>query len=177
MKWPRIKVRVREPNPLQKPRASLGFRMTQLRQGKQRPKTFLPFNRARKKSLFLQPKSKAGVDRIRFLVRQNLDFTRRRVSCVRGFGFLIASTIHTCSIAARAILARLLLEQDYGLGVSASSTFPSPVPSIFARLLLEQDCGSGVSTSSSLPSPVASILARLLLEQNCGFIVPMDYFL
>ena len=104
MKWPRIKVRVREPNPLQKPRASPGFRMTQLRQGKQRPKTFLPFNRARKKSLFLQPKSKAGVDRIRFLVRQNLDFTQRRVSCVRGFGFLIASTIHTCSIAARARL-------------------------------------------------------------------------
>ena len=54
MKWPRIKVRVREPSLLQKPRTSPRFRMTQLRQGKQRPKTFLPFNRARKKSLFLQ---------------------------------------------------------------------------------------------------------------------------
>ena len=166
MKWPRIKVRVREPNPLQKPRASPRFRMTQLRQGKQRPKTFLPFNWARKKSLFLQPKSKAGVDCIRFLVRQNLDFIRHRVSCVCGFGFLIASTIHTCSIAARAILARLLLEQVCGFGISASSSLPSPVPSILDRLLLEQDCGSGVSTSSSLPSPVPSILARLLLEQD-----------
>ena len=82
MKWPRIKVRVREPNPLQKPRASPRFRMTQLRQGKQRPKTFLPFNRVRKKSLFLQPKPEAGVDRIRFLVRQNLGFIRRCVSRV-----------------------------------------------------------------------------------------------
>mgnify|MGYP007088679322 CR=1 FL=1 len=86
MKWPRIKVRVREPSPLQKLRVSPRFRMTQLRQGKQRPKTFLPFNRAGKKSLFLQPKSKTGVDRIRFLVRQNLGFTRRCVSRVRRCG-------------------------------------------------------------------------------------------
>ena len=143
MKWPRIKVRVREPNPLQKPRASPRFRMTQLRQGKQRPKTFLPLNRARKKSLLLQPKSEASVDRIRFLVRQNLDFTRRHVSRMRGFGFLIAGTIHYCLIAARAILTRLLLEQDCGSGVSASSSFSSPLPSILAQLLLEQyllDC-------------------------------------
>ena len=104
MKWPRIKVRVREPSPLQKPRASPRFKTTQLRQEKQRLKTFLPFNQARKKSLFLQPKSEAGVGRIRFLVRQNLDFIRRRVSRVCGFGFLIADTIHTCSIAARARL-------------------------------------------------------------------------
>lgn len=82
MKWPRINVRVREPSPLQKLRTSPRFRMTQLGQGKQRLKTFLPFNRARKKSLFLQPKPKAGVDRIRFLMRQNLGFTRRRVSRV-----------------------------------------------------------------------------------------------
>ena len=86
MKWPRIKVRVREPSPLQKPRTSPRFKMTQLRQGKQRPKTFLPFNRARKKSLFLQPKPEAGVNRIRFLVRQNLGFTRRCVSRVRRCG-------------------------------------------------------------------------------------------
>ena len=86
MKWPGIKVRVREPSPLQKLRTLPGFRMTQLRQGKQRPKTFLPFNRARKKSLFLQPKPKAGVDRLRFLVQQNQGFTRRRVSHVRRCG-------------------------------------------------------------------------------------------
>ena len=86
MRWPRIKVRVREPSPLQKLRTLPRFRMTQLGQGKHRPKTFLPFNRARKKSLFLQPKPKAGVDSIRFLVRQNLGFTRRRVSHVRRCG-------------------------------------------------------------------------------------------
>ena len=117
MKWPRIRVRVKEPTLLQKPRESPRFRMTQLRQGKQRPKIFPPFNRTRKKSLFLQPKSEAGVGRIRFLVQKNLDFIWHRVSHVCGFGFLIASTIHTCSIAARAIFARLLLEQDCGSGV------------------------------------------------------------
>ena len=161
-----IRVRVKEPNPFQKPRASPRFRMTQLRQGRQRPKIFLPFDWTRKKSLFLQPKSEAGVGRIRFLVRQNLDFIQRRVSRVCGFGFLIAGIIHTCLIAVRAILARLLLEQVCGFSVFASSSLPSPVPSILARLLLEQDCGSGISASSSLPSQVPSIFARLLLEQD-----------
>ena len=85
MEWPRIKGRVREPSPLQKLRTLPRFRMTQLRQGKQMPKTFLPFNRARKKSLFLQPKPKAGVDRIRFLVRQN-----------SGFTWLCVSHMHRC---------------------------------------------------------------------------------
>ena len=74
--------------------------------------TFLPFNRARKKSLFLQPKPDAGVNRVRFLVRQNLDFTQRRVSRVRGFGFLIVGTIHTCLIAAR---TRLWIYRSHGL--------------------------------------------------------------
>ena len=152
-------MRVKESSPLQKPRASPRFRMTQLRQGRQRPKIFLPFDWTRKKSLFLQPKSEAGVGRITFLVRQNLDFIWRRVSRVCRFGFLIANIIHTCSIAARAILAQLLLEQVCGFDVSASSSLPSPMPSILARLLLEQDCGSGNSTSSSLPSPIPFILA------------------
>ena len=48
--------------------------MAQSGQGRQRPKIFLPLNWIRKKSLFLQPKSKTGVGRIRFLVRQNWDF-------------------------------------------------------------------------------------------------------
>ena len=157
-------MRVKEPNPLQKPRASPKFRMTQLRKGRQRPKIFLPFDWTRKKSLFLQPKSEAGVGHIRFLVRQDLDFIQRRVSHVCGFGFLLADTIHTCSIAARTILARLLLEQVCGFGVFASSSLPSLVPSILAQLLLQQDCGSSLSTSSSLPPLVLSILARLLLE-------------
>ena len=75
MRWPRIKARERKPSPPEKPRIPLRSRMTQLRQGKQRPKTFLPFNRARKKSLLLWPRPKAGVNRIRFLVRQSLGLT------------------------------------------------------------------------------------------------------
>ena len=70
----RVRVRVKELNPLQKPRVSPRFRMTQLEQGRQRPKIFLPLDQTRKKSLFLQPKFEAGVARIRFLVRQNMDF-------------------------------------------------------------------------------------------------------
>ena len=81
MRWPRIKAR-RKPSPPQKPRMPPRSRMTQLRQGKQRPKTFLPFNWARKKSLLLQPRLKVGVDRIRFLVRQSLGLTWRHISCV-----------------------------------------------------------------------------------------------
>ena len=68
------RVRVKEPNPLQKPRVFPRFRMAQSGQGRQRLKIFLPFDWTRKKSLFFQPKSKAGVGHIRFLVRQNLDF-------------------------------------------------------------------------------------------------------
>ena len=81
IKWPRIKVKARKPSPPQKPRMSPRSRMTQ---GKQRPKTFLTFNQLRKKSLLLQPRPKAGVDRIRFLVRQNFDLTWQHISCVRN---------------------------------------------------------------------------------------------
>ena len=80
MKWPRIKVRARKISPPQKLRMLPRFRITR---GKQRPKTFLPFNRLRKKSLLLQPRPKAGVDRIRFLVQQNFGLTWQHISCVR----------------------------------------------------------------------------------------------
>ena len=48
---------------------------SQLRQMKQRPKIFPPFNRARKKTLLLQPGTVAGVDCVRLSVRQSLDLT------------------------------------------------------------------------------------------------------
>ena len=48
---------------------------SQLRQRKQRPKIFLPFNQARKKTLLLQPGTVAGIDCSRHLVRQSLDLT------------------------------------------------------------------------------------------------------
>ena len=46
---------------------------SQLRQRKQRPKIFLPSNRARKKTLLLRPGTIASVDCIRLLMRQSLD--------------------------------------------------------------------------------------------------------
>ena len=82
MRWPRIMARARKPSPPQKPWMPPRSRMTQLRRRKQRPKMFFPFNRARKKTLLLQPRPTAGVDRIRFLVRQSLGFTWRHISCV-----------------------------------------------------------------------------------------------
>ena len=48
---------------------------SQLRQRKQRPKIFLPFNRARKKTLLLRPGTVADVDCIRLSVQRSLDLT------------------------------------------------------------------------------------------------------
>ena len=46
--WPRIRTRARKPSPPQKPRMLSKSRMTQLRQRRQRPKMFLPFNQVRR---------------------------------------------------------------------------------------------------------------------------------
>ena len=81
MRWPRIKARARKPSPPQKPWMPPRSRMTQLRRRKQRPKMFLLFNRARKKTLLLQLGPKASVDRIRFFVQQSLGFTWQHISC------------------------------------------------------------------------------------------------
>ena len=48
---------------------------SQLRQRKQRPKIFLPFNQARKKTFLLQPGTVVRVDCVRLLVRQSSDLT------------------------------------------------------------------------------------------------------
>ena len=50
------------------PRMPLEFRASQLRQRKQRPKIFLSFNRARKRTLLLRPGTVAGVDYVRSLM-------------------------------------------------------------------------------------------------------------
>ena len=55
-------------SPLQEPRMLLRFWTSQLRQRKQRPKVFLPFHRARKKTLLLRPGTVAGVDCITLLL-------------------------------------------------------------------------------------------------------------
>ena len=45
-----------------------GFWTSQLRQRKQRPKIFLPFNRVRKKTLLLRPGTVVGIDCVRPLM-------------------------------------------------------------------------------------------------------------
>ena len=59
----------------QEPRMPPRSWTSRLRQGKQRPKIFPLLNRARKKTLFLQLGTVAGVDCVRLLVRQSLDLT------------------------------------------------------------------------------------------------------
>ena len=60
---------------LQEPRILPRSWTLQLRQRKQRPKIFLPFNRTRKKTILLQPGTVVHVDCIRLLVRQTSDLT------------------------------------------------------------------------------------------------------
>ena len=60
---------------LQEPRMSPRYWTLRMRQRKQRPKIFLPFNRARKKTLLLQSGIVAGIDCVRLSVRQSLDLT------------------------------------------------------------------------------------------------------
>ena len=69
-----FRVRVREPNPLQKPWVSPRIRMAQSGQRRQRLKILLPSIGQERSLFFLQPKSEAGGGRIRFLVRQHWDF-------------------------------------------------------------------------------------------------------
>ena len=162
-----VRVRVKEPDPLQKPWVSLRFRMAQLGQRRQRLKIFLPLDRTRKESLL--PSTKI---RNRWRSHQIFGATALRFSS--------SAVCHACEglgfpFPVPSILAHLRLEQylleccqsKYGdFGVPASSSLPPPVPSRLAWLLLEQGRGSSASASSSLPLPVPSVLALLLLEIN-----------
>ena len=126
MRWLGIKERARKSSPPRKLGMLPRFKIKQLRQRKQRPKTFLPFNRARKTPILIQPRSEVCVDRVRFLVRKSLGPSRflaliaehlvvRRRGVHQAFPlllshrryhpywpfFLITDTIHTGSIIAR----------------------------------------------------------------------------
>ena len=84
-------------------------------QERQRLKTLLPLDKARKEPLL--PSAKI---RSRWRSHQIFGATTLR--------FLIVGTIHSHSIAAKMILARLQLELVRGLGIPASSSLPSLVP-------------------------------------------------
>ena len=60
---------------LQEPRMPPRSWTSQLRQRKQRPKIFLPFNRTRKKTFLLQLGTVTDVDCVRLSVRQSSDLT------------------------------------------------------------------------------------------------------
>ena len=110
-----VGVRVKEQNPLQKSSVSPRFRMALSGQGRQRLKSFLLLDTARKEPLFLSAKIQS-----RWMSHQIFGATALR--------FPITSTIRSRSIIANMVLARLLSELVRGFGIPASSSLPSLVP-------------------------------------------------
>ena len=98
-----VRVRVKEPDPLQKPWVSPRFRMAQSGQGRQRLKISLPLNRTRKASLLPSAKIRSRWRSHQIFGVTALEFSSGAVyhACEGlGFPFLVPS-----------ILAHLLLEQ------------------------------------------------------------------
>ena len=149
MRWPRIKVRARKTSPPRKSRMSPRSKITQLRQGKQRPRAFLPLNRAKRKSLLLESGPEASVDRIRFLVWQGLSpihfstlIAEHPVTRRRG----VHQAFPPLLLSHRRYHLRFLFFLITGT-IHVFSSFSSPVPSMFAQLLREQDCGPTIPMS------------------------------
>ena len=109
------RMRTKGPHPLQKHWVSPRLKMARSGQGRQRLKTLLSLDKARKEPLLLSAKIRS-----RWRSHQIFDATALR--------FLIASTIHSRSIATNMILARLQSELVRGFGIPASSSLPSLVP-------------------------------------------------
>ena len=108
-------MRVKGPHPLQKPWVSSRFKMARSRQGRQRLKTFLPFDKARKEPLLPSAKIQSR-------------WTSHQIFGTIALRFPIASTSRSRSIATNMILARLLLELVRGFGIPTSSSLPSLAP-------------------------------------------------
>ena len=123
------RVRVKEPTPLQKPRVSPRFRMARSGQGRQRLKTLLPLDKARKEPLLPSAKIQS-----RWRSHQIFGATALR--------FLIIGTILSLSSAANMILARLQSELVWGLGIPASSSLPSLVPPRCLRFFFSSIIGA-----------------------------------
>ena len=115
-----VGMRVKEQNPIQKPWVSPRFRMARLGQGRQRLKSFLLLDRARKEPLFPSAKIQS-----RWMSHQIFGATALR--------FPITGTIRSRSIIANMILARLLSELVRGFGIPASSSLLSLVPPRYLR--------------------------------------------
>ena len=125
----KAKIRVKGPHPLQKPWVSSRLKMARSGQGRQRLKTLLPLDKARKESLL--PSAKI---RSRWRSHQIFGATALR--------FLIAGTIRSHSIAANMILARLQSELVRGFGIPASFSLPSLVPPRCLRFFFSSITGA-----------------------------------
>ena len=159
------RMRANGPHPFQRHQVSPRLKMARLGQGKQRLKTLLPLDKARKEPLL--PSAKI---RSRWRSHQIFGATTLR--------FPIVDTIHFCSTAANTILARLLLELEWGFGIPASSPLPSLVPPRCLRFFF-----SSITGATQVP------LLLLLFYHWChsvvlsrrwskieGFIIPMYPF-
>ena len=104
------------PHTFQKHWVSLRLKMARSGQGRQRLKAFLPLDKAGNEPLL--PSAKI---RSRWRSHQIFGATAMR--------FLIVGTIRSLSSAANMTLARLQSELARGLGIPASSSLPSLVPS------------------------------------------------
>ena len=122
-------IRVRGPHPLQRPWVSSRSNMARLGQGRQKLKTFLPLDKARKEPLF--PSAKI---RSKWRSHQIFGATTLR--------FLIAGTIRSRSIATNVMLARLQSELVRGFGILASSSLPSLVPPRYLRFFFSSIIGA-----------------------------------
>ena len=148
----KARMKVKRPHPLQTLWVSSRLRLALSGQGRQRLVSLL-HNEAR-----MEPFLPSAKIRSRWRSHQIFGATALR--------FLIAGTIHSRTIAANVILARLLLELEWVFGIPASSSLPSLGSSRLAQSLLKQGCGPSASASSSLPSLVPSRPAQSLLEQD-----------
>ena len=124
----KARMRVKGPYPLQEPWVSSRFKMARSGQERQRLKTFLLFDKARKESLL--PSTKI---RSRWRSHQIFGATALR--------FLIVGTIRSLSSAANMTLAQLQSELVRGLGIPASSSLPSLVPPRYLRFFFSSITG------------------------------------
>ena len=125
----KARMRVKGPHPLQKPWVSSGSKMAWLGQGKQRLKTFLLLDEARKEPLLPSAKIRSR-------------WRSHQIFCATALRFPIAGTIRSRSIAANMTFARLLLELVRGFGIPASSSLPSLVPPRCLRFFFSSITGA-----------------------------------
>ena len=98
-----VRVRVKEPDPLQKPWVSPRFRMAQSGQGRQRLKISLPLDRTRMESLLPSTKIQSR-------------WRSHQIFGATALGFSFDTVCHACEglglpFLIPSILARLLIEQ------------------------------------------------------------------